>query len=69
MDIFDLVMDLQMDRQKVEGKFKEVGASIKPFSSVQIVGMGIDKAEAREHRQAVFKLPLEFPKAFRGRRR
>jgi DNA-directed RNA polymerase I subunit RPA49 len=42
--------------------FKEVGCSVKELTKQQFTAMNMNKAEALQHKRAVLKIPLEFPK-------
>ncbi|PWW78118.1 RNA polymerase I associated factor, A49-like protein [Tuber magnatum] len=62
VDIFELKNDLGLQPKELTLAFKEVGCLIREFTKPQYTAMKMTKAEAAQHKRAVLKIPLEFPK-------
>ncbi|PUU83314.1 RNA polymerase I associated factor, A49-like protein [Tuber borchii] len=62
VDIFQLKNDLGVQPKELTLAFKEVGCSIRELTKPQYTAMKMTKAEAMQHKRAVLKIPLEFPK-------
>ncbi|EPX73855.1 DNA-directed RNA polymerase I complex subunit Rpa49 [Schizosaccharomyces octosporus yFS286] len=68
-DILTLANDLNIKVMKANELFKTVGCRIMAYSETQRMALGLNKTEAKSHKRAVLKVPLEFPRPRRGRAR
>ncbi|KAA8910894.1 RNA polymerase I associated factor, A49-like protein [Sphaerosporella brunnea] len=61
VDILDLKHDLNIQPREIAQAFREVGCQIRELTKLQYTTAKMTLAEARQHKRAVLKVPLEFP--------
>ncbi|CAB16261.1 DNA-directed RNA polymerase I complex subunit Rpa49 [Schizosaccharomyces pombe] len=68
-DVLTLANDLNVKTMKANELFRTVGCRIMAYTETQRMALGLNKTDAKNHKRAVLKIPLEFPKPRRGRAR
>lgn len=68
-DTNDLREDFRLEQKQISNYFRELGCKIAPVTIQEQENLRLTKAEAKTHKMAKLKIPLEFPEPQIGPRR
>jgi DNA-directed RNA polymerase I subunit RPA49 len=67
-DTNDLREDFRTDHKHISNYFRELGCKVVPVNTTEQLNLRLTKVEAKTHKMAKLKIPLEFPEARTGPR-